>query len=484
MPSRASESAMSEDSLLIDSNRSSVVEEETDDEEDEDDVKIVLHQEEWENEHVQADDVPAPDSIANEDAALESEPANDCPTAASSTAESASGVVTKGAANAHAAAGCRCSPATPHKKYVNPNLGGSNSMRATGSAVSRLGSGSARTPTSRQAAAHRARLGPLQHVPGGLEMDPSGPLPDNVDIDSVQDKGWRVPGADITDYFNYGFTEDTWRLYSQRQQEMRLEQQMQSKIKVFEGSRPDQADLPEELRAVQTYEQSGAQPQQPTQWQLQQLQQLQQQLQQRIEQQEQQQMEPVNAEQTGDQQGNADVREKSPRSSAAENGMCTSGEGCRDTNSVCSCDPSTQLCRGEPNSYAPFLDGPMCGTSINGMQGSFNHRPAWQGAMEPNNMPWDGRGMGNPMDMRFHAAAEVMPSMGMMNSQHRAWHGAVGTSGVVSGTSPGPGGCAGASSGTSSGYGGAWLDHEPYQPAKRQNVNGEAAYPDVYDDGW
>jgi pre-mRNA 3'-end-processing factor FIP1 len=29
-------------------------------------------------------------------------------------------------------------------------------------------------------------------------------------------------GADITDYFNYGFTEDTWKIYRERQRELRV----------------------------------------------------------------------------------------------------------------------------------------------------------------------------------------------------------------------------------------------------------------------
>lgn len=36
-------------------------------------------------------------------------------------------------------------------------------------------------------------------------------------LDSLEDKPWRKPGADITDYFNYGFSEDTWRAYCDRQ---------------------------------------------------------------------------------------------------------------------------------------------------------------------------------------------------------------------------------------------------------------------------
>lgn len=38
----------------------------------------------------------------------------------------------------------------------------------------------------------------------------------------MEDKPWRKPGADITDYFNYGFNEDTWRAYCERQKRMRV----------------------------------------------------------------------------------------------------------------------------------------------------------------------------------------------------------------------------------------------------------------------
>lgn len=41
-------------------------------------------------------------------------------------------------------------------------------------------------------------------------------------IESIEDKPWRKPGADITDYFNYGFNEETWRAYCERQKRMRI----------------------------------------------------------------------------------------------------------------------------------------------------------------------------------------------------------------------------------------------------------------------
>lgn len=50
----------------------------------------------------------------------------------------------------------------------------------------------------------------------------SGQLAHEFSIDSLDDKPWRKPGADITDYFNYGFNEETWRAYCEKQKRMRL----------------------------------------------------------------------------------------------------------------------------------------------------------------------------------------------------------------------------------------------------------------------
>lgn len=37
------------------------------------------------------------------------------------------------------------------------------------------------------------------------------------------DKPWRRPGTDISDYFNYGFDEFTWALYASKQEALRSE---------------------------------------------------------------------------------------------------------------------------------------------------------------------------------------------------------------------------------------------------------------------
>ncbi|PQE26320.1 hypothetical protein CJF30_00001058 [Rutstroemia sp. NJR-2017a BBW] len=46
----------------------------------------------------------------------------------------------------------------------------------------------------------------------------------NIDEDlNENDKPWRRPGTDISDYFNYGFDEFTWALYASKQESLRSE---------------------------------------------------------------------------------------------------------------------------------------------------------------------------------------------------------------------------------------------------------------------
>ncbi|GKT51535.1 pre-mRNA polyadenylation factor FIP1 [Colletotrichum spaethianum] len=46
----------------------------------------------------------------------------------------------------------------------------------------------------------------------------------NIDEDLTEnDKPWRKPGTDISDYFNYGFDEFTWALYAAKQEAVRGE---------------------------------------------------------------------------------------------------------------------------------------------------------------------------------------------------------------------------------------------------------------------
>ncbi|KAI7727910.1 hypothetical protein M8C21_005645, partial [Ambrosia artemisiifolia] len=43
----------------------------------------------------------------------------------------------------------------------------------------------------------------------------------DVNIDVFEQKPWKHPGADITDYFNFGFNEDSWKLYCNQVDEYR-----------------------------------------------------------------------------------------------------------------------------------------------------------------------------------------------------------------------------------------------------------------------
>jgi hypothetical protein len=53
----------------------------------------------------------------------------------------------------------------------------------------------------------------------------------NVDI---REKPWMMPGADISDYFNFGFNEDTWNSFLMRQISLRqqkiLEKEKQAQL--------------------------------------------------------------------------------------------------------------------------------------------------------------------------------------------------------------------------------------------------------------
>ena len=181
-----------------------------------DDVKLVLDQgdEEWEEDDAAAD--------AADDAAQEAAPPGAADAADGEDAAEADGSAapaTPAASAARAKTSAKKS-STSKNTWVNPNLAASDGAPASGTKRS-----AASAEEKKAAAAKRAKLGPLVHMPGAKDIDLSEPLPPNIDVDLVQDKAWRRPDADITDYFNYGFTEDTWRLYCQRQQELRLETQ-------------------------------------------------------------------------------------------------------------------------------------------------------------------------------------------------------------------------------------------------------------------
>jgi hypothetical protein len=50
---------------------------------------------------------------------------------------------------------------------------------------------------------------------------------------TLEDKPWRAPGADITDWFNYGFNEHTWERYRKKMLLVIKNKQYESKISVL-----------------------------------------------------------------------------------------------------------------------------------------------------------------------------------------------------------------------------------------------------------
>lgn len=69
-----------------------------------------------------------------------------------------------------------------------------------------------------------------QPAQGTLDIDAEGTYNDQpisqVPITSYQDKPWRRPGIDLSDYFNYGFDEMSWIAYCNRQDKLRAQASM------------------------------------------------------------------------------------------------------------------------------------------------------------------------------------------------------------------------------------------------------------------
>ncbi|XP_072361756.1 pre-mRNA 3'-end-processing factor FIP1-like isoform X4 [Scyliorhinus torazame] len=60
----------------------------------------------------------------------------------------------------------------------------------------------------------------------GIDLDAPGNINGipviEADLDLFEDKPWRKPGADLSDYFNYGFNEETWKAYCEKQRRLQL----------------------------------------------------------------------------------------------------------------------------------------------------------------------------------------------------------------------------------------------------------------------
>ncbi|XP_046900828.1 pre-mRNA 3'-end-processing factor FIP1 [Hypomesus transpacificus] len=60
----------------------------------------------------------------------------------------------------------------------------------------------------------------------GVDLEAAGSINGvpvlEVEMESFEEKPWRKPGADLSDYFNYGFNEDTWKAYCEKQKRLRM----------------------------------------------------------------------------------------------------------------------------------------------------------------------------------------------------------------------------------------------------------------------
>ncbi|CAD5225818.1 unnamed protein product [Bursaphelenchus xylophilus] len=74
------------------------------------------------------------------------------------------------------------------------------------------------------------QTGPVSKVDMDGEPEHDGKVIYDLDLAAMEEKPWQKPGADVTDYFNYGFTEETWNLYCERQRKLRSEYGTQKEI--------------------------------------------------------------------------------------------------------------------------------------------------------------------------------------------------------------------------------------------------------------
>ncbi|KAG2175474.1 hypothetical protein INT43_001121 [Umbelopsis isabellina] len=100
------------------------------------------------------------------------------------------------------------------------------------------------TPTANAQQKQDGTTGTSKPAVGGINLEAVGELDGkpitDVELDSFEDKPWRKPGADITDYFNYGFNETTWRAYCNKQKLLRE----------GKGKMMGNMDIPPELAAM------------------------------------------------------------------------------------------------------------------------------------------------------------------------------------------------------------------------------------------
>ncbi|KAL7414085.1 Fip1 motif-domain-containing protein [Mrakia frigida] len=104
---------------------------------------------------------------------------------------------------------------SPDPSQAQPHAGPSSSTPTTVAANG--------TPSANPLSNLPVALAPASDQP--IDLAAAGILPDGrsifeIDLDQLDKKDWRIPGSDISDWFNYGFDEVTWTAYVRRRREM------------------------------------------------------------------------------------------------------------------------------------------------------------------------------------------------------------------------------------------------------------------------
>lgn len=90
--------------------------------------------------------------------------------------------------------------------------------------ASRAGAGASEAQPEQSTSVEEKRTEEKPRVPG-VDVDAvatyDGRPLTQVSLNEFEDKPWRKPGADVTDYFNYGFDEFTWTAYCSKQDHLR-----------------------------------------------------------------------------------------------------------------------------------------------------------------------------------------------------------------------------------------------------------------------
>ncbi|KAG8833675.1 cleavage polyadenylation factor subunit fip1 [Serendipita sp. 399] len=89
-----------------------------------------------------------------------------------------------------------------------------------------------------------------------IELDKDGLMDGRsiyeVDIASLENKAWRRPGADLSDWFNYGFDEISWEAYAARRRDLGdMAPVLKANVLNFSGMSEEQVlNMPGELRGL------------------------------------------------------------------------------------------------------------------------------------------------------------------------------------------------------------------------------------------